>query len=162
MLICEPNNLHGPLVVPASLTAPIEELLAQIDLQARCERGKRALGEGDNSLGEAVPGLMHEAGLQQIQVFHNDRTFALVPPYDQPGEREVVEELISAFEREVWMWDRACTERYFLAGGGDPAVFPERWALVGRQLAAQVEALRAGRYVQPGGSVMYVASGIRA
>ncbi len=162
VLICEPNNLHGPLVVPASLTAPMEELLAQIDLQARCERGKRALGEGDNSLGEAVPALMHEAGLQQIQVFHNDRTFALVPPYDQPGQREVVEELISAFEREVWMWDRACTERYFVAGGGDPAMFPERWALVGRQFAAQVEALRAGRYVQPGGSVMYVASGIRA
>lgn len=161
VFVAEPNNLTGQLLTPHALDAPVEDLVALVELEMRCERGKRALDEGDNSLGERLPALFATAGLVETQLHLNDRAVRLVPPYAAPGNQASIEEIISSHEREVWMWDRATTARYFLAGGGDPAVFPAAWALAGRALGRVVEELRAGTYAQAGGFVMYLACGRR-
>ncbi len=161
VFVAEPNNLTGQLLTPHALDTPVEDLLALVELEMRCERGKRALDEGDNSLGERLPALFAAAGLVDSQLHLNDRSVSLQPPYTAPGNQALVEELVSSFDREVWMWDRATTERYFVAGGGDVAAFPSAWALAGRALGRVVEELRAGTFAQAGGFVMYLVCGRR-
>ncbi|MDP2310294.1 MAG: methyltransferase domain-containing protein, partial [Pseudomonadota bacterium] len=159
--VAEPNNVAYPLLDPAALRLPIDDVLALVRLQLHCERGKTALGEGNVSLGELVPGLFVELGLEDVSVFQNDRTLTLLPPYRDPAQRAYVEELESGAAREHWMWSRAETERYYLAGGGDPVAFGGLWALAGARHLAMVEEIREGRYCSAGGSVMYMVCGRR-
>lgn len=161
VLVAEPNNLTGTMLSPHALSLPIDELLAMVGLEVRCERGKTALGEGDNSLGERVPALFASLGLRDVSICLNDRAVALIPPYEAPGNRAWVEEVESSFARELWMWDHATTERYFLAGGGAAAEFAGLWALAGRTCGRLVEEVKAGTYVQGGGFVMYLVSGTK-
>ncbi|GDX82533.1 hypothetical protein LBMAG42_43440 [Deltaproteobacteria bacterium] len=161
VLVAEPNNLTGPMLSPYALTMPVEELLTLVELEVRCERGKSGLGEGNNSYGELVPGLFAAAGLQNTQAVLNNRAVTLVPPYARPGNRAAIEELESSYAREVWMWDRATTERYFLAGGGESARFADSWSVAGRAFARLVDDRRAGTYAQAGGFVMYLVCGTK-
>ena len=63
---------------------PVDEILARARLQLICERGKAALGEGNNSIGDIVPGLFAERGLVDVCVYLNDKSpdvAALHPGY---------------------------------------------------------------------------------
>jgi SAM-dependent methyltransferase len=159
--VAEPNNVAGPLLGPGALSQPVRELVALVGLQLHCERGKVALGEGAVSGGELVPGLFAGLGLSDIRVFQNDRAVPLIPPYGTRLERLVIEEMESFEAREFWLWSRADTARYYLAGGGEPSEFDALWALAGEQYRATMAAIRAGTYACTGGSVMYLVSGRR-
>ena len=80
ILAAEPNNLARALTFD-SLTFydPVDEIIARARLQLICERGKAALGEGANSIGELVPGLFAARGLADIRVYLNDKADAFVP-----------------------------------------------------------------------------------
>ena len=86
VLAAEPNNLAGALTFD-SLTFydPVDEIIARVRLQLICERGKAALGEGNNSIGELVPGLFAARGLADIRVYLNDKADAVLPPYAAPS-----------------------------------------------------------------------------
>jgi SAM-dependent methyltransferase len=157
--VAEPNNVAGPLIDPSAVLLPVETVLGLVRLQLLCERGKTALGEGNISVGELVPGMFTRAGLVDVDVFQNDRVASLLPPYTSPRERALVDELGSCAEREMWMWSRVDTERYYRAGGGDPAGFEPLWELAGARARACLTAIRAGEHASPGGSVMYLVSG---
>ncbi len=157
--VAEPNNLAGPLIDASALTLPVETVLGLVRLQLQCERGKAALGEGDISLGELVPGLFARAGLAEVRVFLNDRASSLLPPYATRRERALVDELASSVEREMWMWSRVDTERYYLAGGGDPAGFVALWDMAGERARAALAAIGEGHHTSAGGSIMYLVSG---
>lgn len=159
LLVAEPNNMTGSCLSPHALTMPVDELLAIIGLEVRCERGKAALGEGNNSYGEHVPGLFAALGLRDVRTVLNNRAVTLLPPYSAPGNRASIEEMESAYTRELWMWDPATTEKYFLAGGGLSADFAGLWAAAGRAQRRLVDDLRAGTYAQAGGFVMYLVCG---
>src|SRR6516164_6699938 len=66
ILAAEPNNV------------------ARARLQLICERGKAALGEGNNSIGDLVPSLFAERALVDVRVYVNDKAEILLPPYDSP------------------------------------------------------------------------------
>ena len=157
--VAEPNNVAGPLIDPGALTLPVEELLALVRLQILCERGKTQLGEGSLSVGELVPGWLAQLGLADVRVFQNDRAASLIPPYASLPERLDVEEMESFAEREFWMWSREDTERYYVAGGGDPLGFEALWAAAGRRAMACLDRIRAGTHASAGGSVVYLVSG---
>ena len=88
LLLSEPNNLSG-MVVADSTTAgkPVAELIERIAFAVICERGKAAVGEGDSSVGDLLPGMLAEAGLIDVQCTLNDKTFALAPPYEPDDQR---------------------------------------------------------------------------
>ena len=48
--VAEPNNVARALLSPDVLADPIEDILALVRFQLTCERGKEALGEGNNSM----------------------------------------------------------------------------------------------------------------
>lgn len=159
--VVEPNNASNTLLDPSVVDAPVGDILLLVRMQLLCERGKVAVGEGSISLGEHVPKLFVEAGLSNISVFLNDHAGALIPPYQTPEMRAVVEEMCDGVAREMWAWDRATTLRYFLAGGGKPDEFETAWALAGRAYRRQFTAIEGGTFAAPRGSVNYLVSGLK-
>jgi len=157
--VAEPNNVARALLSPDVLTDPIDEVVALVQFQLTCERGKEALGEGNNSIGELVPRLFHSLGLEHVQVCQNDKAAPLIPPYDDPEGRANVDELRSFSEREFWIWNRSDTQRYFVAGGGDKTSFERFWSLALAQQKRSAIAIDQGTLVSAGGNVVYLVSG---
>lgn len=104
VLAAEPNNVSTSLVLNSiTFDDPVEDILTGVRLQLICERGKAALGEGNNSVGDLVPGLFAAAGLTDIAVYLNDKTNAFLPPYDTPEQRALLEERQDFDARDFWI-----------------------------------------------------------
>src|SRR5580704_13610072 len=119
ILAAEPNNVARTLMFDSvSFHDPVDEILARARLQLICERGKAALGEGNNSIGDLIPSLFAERALVNVRVYLNDKANVFLPPYDSPEQRAALEERADLKQRDFWIWSRDDTHRYFLAGGG--------------------------------------------
>jgi SAM-dependent methyltransferase len=157
--VAEPNNVARALLSPDVLADPIDEVVALVQFQLTCERGKEALGEGNNSIGELVPRLFHSLGLEHIHLCQNDKASPLIPPYDDREARANVDELRAFSERDFWIWSRADTHRYFLAGGGQETAFETFWSLALAQQKRTATAIDQGTFSATGGNVVYLVSG---
>ena len=130
LLVAEPNNIARALMLDSvSFYDPVEDILARARLQIICERGKAALGEGNNSIGDLVPSLFAGRGLVDICVYLNDKADSLLPPYDSPAQRAMLEERADFKQREFWIWSLEDTRRYFVAGGGCASDFEALWSV---------------------------------
>jgi SAM-dependent methyltransferase len=160
--VVEPNNAASSLVFDAAtFDAPVDDLVELVRLQLACERGKAALGEGNNSLGDRIPALFAAQGLADIQVYLSDKASTLLPPYDTAERRALVEEITEFAQRDFWLWSREDTRRYFLAGGGREDEFEARWAAALRRSRATAAAIAQGTYSSAGGSIAYLVSGTK-
>ena len=163
VLLSEPNNLAGALVAD-SVTAgrSVAAVVEHVEFVLTCERGKQALGEGNSSVGDLLPGYLHSGGFREIQSFLNDKTDQLVPPYERPDERALARAIITSSQERRWTWTEDDARRYFAAGGGQAEDFDRRWQ---RRLSEQEELaqqLRDGRLHGSGGGIHYLISGRRA
>jgi SAM-dependent methyltransferase len=138
--VAEPNNLTESLLLDSiSNLGPIDEIVELVRFQLTCERGKVALGEGDNSLGDRVPGLFVAQGLVDVEVHVNDKATAVFPPYATGAQRAFTEEARDRAERRLWNWPESEARRLFLAGGGSEEAFAVHFA---RGLAARERIVR--------------------
>lgn len=129
MVLSEPDNLAGALVRDSEARAAgLDAVLAAVRLQALCESGKAALGLGDNSVGDLLPGLLHETGLRDLRVHLSDKASAVLPRRTTPGQAAALAEAEDWLKRDFWIWDKEETLSYFRAGGGKPAEFAGLWA----------------------------------
>ena len=87
-----------------------------------------ALGEGDNSLGDRVPGLFAAQGITNIETYVNDKALAIVPPYSTNAQHAHAEDARDRDARGLWNWSEEETRRYFLAGGGTEESFAIHFA----------------------------------
>ena len=160
VLASEPNNVATSLVLNSnSFNDPVEEILSGVQLQLTCERGKAALGEGNNSVGDIVPGLFVASGLTDVVVYLNDKTNAFLPPYGTPEQRAVLEERQDFEARDFWIWSREDTRRYFLAGGGVEARFDALWASVTGSVERFEKSIADRTYSHAGGALNYLVAG---
>lgn len=163
VLAAEPNNFAElAIFLSATPDLTIAERLALLELEAVCQRGKQALGEGDSSVAERLPGIFRESGLTDIQAYHSDRCALLVPPYDAPDQRVDLRQWLGWIDAGVWMGaggTRERAKRLYEAGGGDPAAFEERWALAGRQQQAFKAGALAGTLSAARGVAFYLIAG---
>jgi SAM-dependent methyltransferase len=160
ILAAEPNNRAAALVATSNTAAAsIDELLDEARFLLICERGKVALGEGDNSVGDLVPGYFAQHGVDEIQTFIADRPAALVPPYASEGQQALRDYVLREAQEGTVGWIREDAQRFFIAGGGSAADFDGAWErrLQGRRLDAQ--ALRDGTFHTAGGTILYVVAG---
>jgi SAM-dependent methyltransferase len=129
ILAAEPNNVARALMFDSvSFHDPVDNILARARLQLTCERGKAALGEGNNSIGDIVPSLFAKRDLVDVCVYLNDKADILLPPYNSPAQRATIEERTDFKHRDLWSgWSREDTRRYFLAGGGREGEFEALW-----------------------------------
>ena len=157
--VAEPNNIAESLLLDSvSMTAPVDAVVDRVRFQLTCERGKIALGEGNNSLGGLVPGLFASCGLDDVHVFANDKVPTLFPPYTTKEQQVFVAET----RRELsWNWSEPVSRRYFEAGGGAPEAFAGHWERALTSKRAAVAAVDAGSYAMSGGGPFYLVSGTK-
>lgn len=159
VLAVEPCNMASMGVFSSVTdTFPTEIVASMLRFHLILQRGKRALGLGFNSLGDLVPGLLAELGARDIRVYMSDRSTAMFPPYDKPHQQAEIAQLKDWHARGHWVWDRATTHRYFLAGGGSESEFETCWQQAGRQMAAEIAAMDAGTYHCGNAGITYIVS----
>jgi SAM-dependent methyltransferase len=159
----EPNNRALTLMVTSvSEQDTLDERLDLVRFYVTCEQGKIALGHGNSSLGDLVPGYFNDAGLEDIQACQSDKVSLMVPPYASPDQQALRDAyLADAEEGGGWGWTKDEGRRYYVAGGGDPDEFDGMWERrldEARRLAAAIED---GTYHAAGGDVLYLISGRR-
>jgi len=160
ILAAEPNNIAGALMFDSvTFHDPVDDVIARVRLQLICERGKAALGEGNNSIGDLLPGLFAERGLVEARVHLNDKANAFLPPYDSPEQRAVLEERTDLEHRDFWIWSRADTHRYFLAGGGRDDEFAALWSIAIGGGDKFDKAVAEGTYAGAGAAIGYLVAG---
>jgi len=160
ILAAEPNNIANSLILDSlSFHDPVDEIMVRVRLQLTCERGKAALGEGNNSMGGLVPGLFAERKLVDVRVYLNDKTNVFFPPYGSPEERVTLEERADLKHRGFWLWSREDTYRYFLAGDGREGEFDALWSLAIASDRKFDKAIAEGTYAGAGGGIFYLVAG---
>lgn len=157
ILLAEPNNLLAPLTVDlAAVNASHEQTLGLVELLNSFIRGKYVLGEGDETIGEKLPGLLSAMGLEILNVSLNDRASYLIPPYVTPAQRAMLDDVQNWAHRDFWIRDRNEFKRYYLAGGGKEDKFEDLWSLalwLNKRLA---EGILANTFSCSGGSQTYL------
>ena len=161
-IACEPDNLAGKLALLGdSLAIGDEDTLELLRFTQTCQRGKLALGEGDERVGHRLPGLFADAGLESIRAHTSDRCMAMLPPYDAPGMRLAIDQELAWAEQGLAVI--APTEhdarRLHGAGGGSEAEFEAGWAAASRWREGFVREAKAGTYRAARGYLMYACSG---
>jgi SAM-dependent methyltransferase len=163
IFLCEPSNMATVLTLGSTMFhRPIEEIVTIVRGYLTCARGKEALGEGNDSIGEMIPGYAVELGLTGVEVHQNDRPSPLFPPYAGAAQEALRAQVLAWDERDFWLWGREETRRYHLAGGGNEHDFEGFWATGLASSHAIAAALREGREHQAGGTMGYVISGRKA
>lgn len=123
ILVAEPNN-YGMVQRFATEVASEEDpeaLGKRLANWIRMIRGKKALGEGDLGFGVNLPKLFQS--LRDPQYFTNDRPLWLAPPYDSPREQRMLAQEREAYLKGLWSWPRPQALQFWLAGGGEAALF---------------------------------------
>jgi SAM-dependent methyltransferase len=160
VLAVEPCNMASMAVFSSVTDAfPTEVIAAMLRFHLTCQRGKRALGLGFNSVGDLVPGMMAELGAKDIRVDMSDRATPMFPPYDRPHQRAEMAQFKDWHARQHWVWDRPLTLRCYVAGGGDEQAFEPLWQQAGRQMGAEVAAMEAGTYHCGNAHITYLVAG---
>ncbi|WP_141585385.1 class I SAM-dependent methyltransferase [Actinomadura sp. WMMA1423] len=160
-VICvEPSNLFNMMSFD-SLTPEedTETLVKSFEFWLRYQRGRIALGKGDISIGELLPGMFAQAGLTDIRVYLRDTAFPLYPPYADPEQSATLEPTHAWKTSATGPWDYDQVRRYFLAGGGSATMLDTQFSTLREQSQRQRRALSEGRYSAAGGAIVYLVCG---
>jgi SAM-dependent methyltransferase len=159
IVAAEPSN-RALSLLGTSISAA-EDLLDAARFYLVCERGQVALGLGDNSIGDLVPGLMAEAGVEAIQAYQSDKVSLMLPPYETDEQRALAHDYAEGAARGAFGWTREEAWRYYSAGGGSAETFEGAWARRVAENRGQVDAIEAGAFHSAGGQILYLVAGRR-
>ena len=159
LVVIEPNNLARSLCLNTlNVDDPVEDILDIARLQLICERGKKALNEGYNSIGDQLPACLSSLGLEDIQVFISDKATTFVPPYESGAQRSLIDQACKWSGKNFWIWSEVDTRRYYEAGGGDMERFSFYWTKALRENERFLDGIKAGSYSMAGGNLNYCIS----
>jgi SAM-dependent methyltransferase len=162
VIAAEPNNLVSSIVATnLSAAASIVDLIDDVRFCLTCERGKIALGEGNDSVGDLLPGYFAEAGLVDIEAFLSDKTSMMLPPYASPQQQALRDTVVEAARSGDWGRSRSEAHRLFAAGGGDDARFDAAWERATVDARAAADAIEAGTFHGAMGCLHYLVAGRR-
>jgi hypothetical protein len=77
----------------------IEETLENIKFALINEKGKELAGNGNNSIGDLVPGMLANVNLKNIQVYLSDKVSALFPAYKTKEQQCLIKSIIDWSEK---------------------------------------------------------------
>lgn len=160
--LVEPDNRAGNLALFGGTPLLSDEETAElVRFQLVTERGKRALGEGDNSVGSRLPGVLRQLGLDDVSVYTNDRCMDLAPPYEEPKMKIALDQELAwlAEDISIMFGTEGDSRRLYLAGGGDAASFDRAWALSRTWMRAMERGIKEHTFHAARGFVMYLAAG---
>jgi SAM-dependent methyltransferase len=154
----EPNN-RASLLVDCTRETSVDELIERLRFALTCERGKIELGEGNNSVGDLIPGFLARHGLTDIQTFIADKAAMLVPPYASPDQQAFRDYVLREASENAWGWDRDEARRYFTAGGGSADEFEPAWERRLEENRQRASALTDFSLHTAGGNILYAIAG---
>lgn len=158
LLLCvEPNNIVQSLVkTSVTKNESIEETLDHIKYRLIIEKGKKKLGQGDNSLGDLLPGMFALQGLKEIEVRLSDKAIAMYPPYDNEEQLATLKQWMKG---SSWKSNTQKDIDFFSAAGEKYVEFyfeyQDKYA---RRDEHIMGALQREQYHAAGGSLMYLVS----
>lgn len=160
VIAVEPNNFFNRLAFN-SLTwdRSDDELSRRFRFWLCYHRGKIRNGEGNDTIGELLPGYFAKLELAEIQVYSSDKAAAIYPPYNTDEQAILLAQQQQWRENESGPWDLSTLRRHVLAGGGTPALFDEVVAELRRAAQDEEVALQKGEFVAGNGSLQYLVSG---
>jgi SAM-dependent methyltransferase len=160
LAVAEPNNT-APLLIfnTTNVDEPIEDLVEHIRFHIMCERGKKALGLGYNSVGDILPFAFSKQNINDIQVFLSDKTSTMIPPYRSKEEQILLKQIMEWDSKEILVWPLDETRRYFLAGGGAESDFEILWQKLLKSSKQSLEFFKNETISSTGATVMYLISG---
>jgi ubiquinone/menaquinone biosynthesis C-methylase UbiE len=161
LVVCaEPNNLFGAVVADcftASLST--EDLVDNYEFWLRYERGKAALGLGNNSIGDLLPSIFAQVGLEDVSVYLSDKTNPLLPPYSTDEQKALLAQEKEWEQSRSGPWDHDELKKYVYAGGGSQLMIDNYLRLAKERANLKQVAISDERYCDAGAAVMYVVSG---
>lgn len=166
LLICaEPNNITVNLVRNSIIEdESIEETLDRVKFNLIYEKGKKKMGEGDNSVGDFLPGYFAEIGLKEIKVYLSDKATSIYPPYSSPEERAILKTINQWAENNEGAFDYQQSLQYFKAVSEDKEnldFFHRQWAKMKTELQLQNQAIDKNQFHTGGANIMYLVSGTK-
>lgn len=162
VLLVEPVNMASSLVLGSTrFREDVDDTLRLLRFELVCYRGKERAGEGNNSIGALLPELLAGAGLGAIDAYQSDKATLLVPPYDSPEARAVTHDQLQWTDDAFWIWSKPDTQRYYLAGGGDPTTFEAEWAFALASARRVADAITQRTEHSIGAGVTFLASGVK-
>ncbi len=161
VIALEPNNLVSHLMFDryTETDYDVEQVLEMVEVRLRCERGKKQLGQGFNSLGDVLPDLFLEAGLSEVEVWQSDKALSLIPPYDTREKRVRAAQLVDWLENDQGGLGYEENLRYYRAGGGKKRTFDAYWQRVSAYKHVMLRMLKEQKFVSAGGQLMYLVAG---
>jgi ubiquinone/menaquinone biosynthesis C-methylase UbiE len=160
LIVAEPNNTIAELVFDTcSYKEPVEDSIRAISFNLRCEWGQQKLGLGFSSMGDVMPSYFQKMHLSDIQVYLSDKTTPLIPPYEGEEQQAFITLMQEWVDAELFIWDKAETKKYFLAGGGEPETFEGHWAFFKKRFQDRLKAIENKTYSTSGGCLLYLISG---
>jgi ubiquinone/menaquinone biosynthesis C-methylase UbiE len=161
LLVCvEPSNLWNRLAFN-SITAeePIASVTKRFEFWLRYQRGKMKAGQGDDSIGDLLPGIFAQIGMREIMVYQSDRAFACYPPYDTPAQKCLLEQERHWQATQTGPWNRDEVRRRVLLGGAQPSEFDELFDELVEQARRQDDAIAQRNFHAAWGGLTYLVSG---
>ena len=161
LLLCvEPNNIVQSLIkTSVTKNDSVEETLEHIKYRLIIEKGKKELGQGDNSLGDLLPGMFAFQDFENIEVRLSDKSIAMYPPYDNEEQLATLKQWMKG---SSWKSKTQKDIDYFSAAGEQYMSFyfeyQEKYA---RREEHIMGALQREQYHAAGGSLMYLVSGTK-
>lgn len=161
LLLAEPSNLANHFSSDTANRALSPADIAELaNLLVATSRGRAALGRGDDSIADVLPGMLAAQDLQSLQVFQNDRPSLVAPPYSSEVLAQLEEEIGHA-DRGFWLWDAQDAERLYIAGDGDPVRFSKSYETFLSHSAISTEQVRASGYARTGGGHHYIITALK-
>ena len=156
LVVAEPNN-QASYVAQTSSGLDVVDALTFV---AFCERGKIALGEGDNSAGDLVPGYFALEGLVDVEAWIADKPAAMIPPYARDDMQAFKASMIEQ-ARDGTMGLDARGGRALLRGGRRRRTSTPPGSAGWPRAARPPRRSRPGTFHTAGGMLMYVIAGRR-
>ena len=162
-VLCIETDILSSLLRRVSTSLPelsIDELMLTYKVALYCNRGKKALGRGDDSTGVKVTHMMYQLGLTEIDTRLGDAAWTLIPPYQGPVQKHRLERFKNDYLDEDYRahLDGMAREA-FLAGGGDQAEFDRYLAINMRLIPVMKEQIEKGTFFICGSSDYYIVRG---
>lgn len=139
----------------------IEDIVMDVRAALILERGKKKAQLGDNSLGDLLPGMFGDAGLDEIKCFLSDKCNTMVPPYNTPEMKTMAAHVLNENEFKAAIDEQRKSYISYVVDTGCEQVYEdiERRELFCKE--RELESMRAGTFNSAGGSLMYLVSGIK-
>jgi hypothetical protein len=138
------------------LGEPLDAQVERLAFVLTCERGKAALGEGNSSVGDLLPGLLSDAGLVDIEAPSTTRRLLSLRPYESDAQQALCSELREDAAQRRWVWSQADARRFHLAGGGNEAEFEQLWQHRLNETDEALGQLEAGQLHTGGAGIEYI------